>query len=75
MMPTHRRSVRRLPAEAPRLCALLYGFAHALDFGGAFARDRGRFSGGFAADAGAIRGDWERALGDAAGLVDEQASS
>ncbi|HEX8695597.1 MAG TPA: hypothetical protein VF746_24500 [Longimicrobium sp.] len=74
MMPISRRSARRPRPEAARLSALLYGFAHVLDFGGAFARDRGRFSGGFAADARAIRGDWERALGGAAGLADEQAS-
>lgn len=74
MTPIPRHSVRRPPAQATRLSALLYGFAHVLDFGGAFARDRGRFSGGFAADARAIRGDWERVLGDAAGLADEQAS-
>lgn len=72
-MPISRRSVRRSPSEATRLSALLYGFAHALDFSGTFARERGRFSGGFAADARAIRGDWERALGGAAELVDEQA--
>lgn len=51
-----------LSLRGRRVPAFLYGAAHALDVGGALARNRGRFGCGIEGDARALRGDWERAL-------------
>lgn len=47
--------------------ALFYGVAHALDLGGALARNRGRFGQGLHGDARALNHDWRAALSQATG--------
>lgn len=62
----------RRQRRSRQLSAFLYGVAHALDFSGAFARNRGRFGQGFQGDAAALRSDWMHALERARNLAPRQ---
>ena len=74
MIANHPRFRNDPPPCAAGWSALRYGFAHLLDFNGAFARSRGRFAQGPQGDARAIRNDWARALRRAGELADGTAA-
>jgi hypothetical protein len=61
-------------SAAAGFSALIYGFAHLLDFRGTLARSRGRFSEGLEGDAKAVRGDWRAAITRTVKITDEQAA-
>jgi hypothetical protein len=50
---------RRLDNPTRSVNAFLFGVAHAFDFGGRLACDRGRFSEGWYGDMKALKGDWQ----------------
>ena len=61
----HLKNLSRNAQYGRSLEALLYGVAHAYDFGAHLATNRGRFEHGFQGDLCALQQDWQRGISSA----------
>jgi hypothetical protein len=67
----HLKKLGRNAQYGRSIDALLYGVAHAYDFGAHLATKRGRFEQGFQGDLCALQQDWQRGISSAYAISNE----